>query len=126
MANQNISEQFLVPEKLNIRSLNPSKGFNTLTEKEKNYAHCMSKASWAGAPIVSKQVSPESNQIITYFIIQFREIPVEDARKILRAHFSEPDIDGFFNYVGMLFGNSGNYVSFGDRKFIPRTPKMFS
>jgi dipeptidyl-peptidase-3 len=123
MANQNISEQFLVPEKLNIRSLNPSKGFNTLLEKEKNYAHCMSKASWAGAPIVSKQVSPESNQIITYFITQFREIPVEDARKILLSHVSELDVNGFFNYVGMLFGNSGNYRSFGDRKFIPRIPK---
>lgn len=119
-SNKPICGQFLVPEKLNVKSLGVLKSFEALSDKDKKYAHYMSKASWCGAPIVSKQVSPESYQLVSFFIRLFRESPPQKVRDHLNNRFLEDEINGFLNYVGMLFANSGNYLSFGDKKFIPR------
>jgi len=118
--------QFLVPEKLNLKSLDVKKSFDNLSEQNKQYAYHMSKASWAGSPIVSKQVSPESYELISFFVKLFRKFSnLQEVRETLNK-FSESHVEDFLNYIAMLFGNNGNYNNFGDRKFIPRiSSKIF-
>lgn len=36
---------------------------------------------------------------------------------------SESDFHNFLQYIAAFYGNLGNYLSFGDTKFVPRIPK---
>jgi dipeptidyl-peptidase III len=47
-----------------------------------------------------------------------------DWKKIQQeAGVSDDDLKNFLDYAAQFLGNSGNYKSFGDSKFIPRLPK---
>src|SRR3990172_1316642 len=109
-------EEYLVPKKISICALNVEQSFNNLTEKEKLYAHNMNMASWSGALIVSKQVSPKSYLLVEYFVKFFKQYTLDDIKK----SGSKDDIDSVLNYVCYLFGNMGDYSHYGDKKFIPR------
>lgn len=118
MENQNeIREEFLTPIKQPIQLVDATSSYSTLTENEKLYAHWLSMACHAGSTIVQKQTSFESYDIIQLFLGIFREHDVntfnvnENRNMILQ-------------YVTNLFGNMGNYTSFGDTKFIPRLSQL--
>lgn len=116
-------EEYLTPKEVPICSLDTLEPFNKLTEKEKLYAHYMDEASWAGAPIVVRQVSTESSLLINYFVKFFRTHKITDVKLAWELANSEEDVSNALNYISCLFGNLGNYLSFGDKKFIPRVDR---
>ncbi|SPN96764.1 probable dipeptidylpeptidase III [Cephalotrichum gorgonifer] len=96
------------------------KHFEPLTDKQKRYAHYISKAAFAGTRIVLRQLSPESEPIYD-FILALHEASGGDwAALAEKAGISEQDLTYFLEYTAQFLGNSGNYKSFGDSKFIPR------
>ncbi|KAL1882739.1 hypothetical protein VTK73DRAFT_1259 [Phialemonium thermophilum] len=103
-----------------IVRLEIAKHFDALTEKQKRYAHFISKASFAGNRIVLRQVSPESEAIYD-FIISLYKASGGDFKSIARkAGVDDDGLDAFLQYATQFLGNAGNYKSFGDSKFIPR------
>ena len=108
-----------IPSNIPIHSLNIKEHFNNLNQKQKLYCYYLYKASWAGMPIVFKQVSPESWDIFLMFYDIFKNNSINDIKKKVKDNSLENNINSFFNYVAIFFGNMGNYYSYGDKKFIP-------
>ena len=128
------------------------KHFEPLSDKQKRYAHYISKsvaipashvdflnttgrstntslslslcrASFAGTRIVLRQISPESEYIYD-FILALHEASGGNWPSLAeKAGISEQELTYFLEYAAMFLGNCGNYKSFGDSKFIPRCGK---
>ena len=63
--------QFITSAEIPVCNLDCAESFKKLTEKEKLYAHHMSRASWAGSQIVLMQTSPEAPSIFKLFLQLF-------------------------------------------------------
>ncbi|XP_026729416.1 dipeptidyl peptidase 3 isoform X1 [Trichoplusia ni] len=124
MAMAEDKSNFLLPNNQKFVELDSSQAFNKLTDKEKLYAHYLSKAAWNGGLIVLMQTSPESPKIFSLL----HRIFVGESLQSLRQSASQEGISNdvfqaFLVYAGGIFANSGNYKGFGDTKFIPNLPK---
>lgn len=124
MAESQENKIHILQNKLNIVSLDPYQTFQQFTEKEKKYAYHMYKASWAGYMIVSKQISHESSKLIELFIDIFSTDYAKQLLSFIQSNeyiFSHVNL--FLNYVATVLSNAGNYLSYGDTKFIPNMTK---
>ncbi|KAJ4418499.1 hypothetical protein N0V85_001408 [Neurospora sp. IMI 360204] len=112
--------QYLADAPPSVVRLEVEKHFDALTDKQKRYAHFISKASFAGNRIVLRQVSPESESIYD-FIIALHKASGGDWKALAeKAGVDEAGLNAFLQYAAQFLGNSGNYKSFGDSKFVPR------
>lgn len=103
-----------------IQNLNYSTSWQQLSEKEKNYAYYMSKASWEGALITLHQMCYEAPALFCIFQTYFAEKNFEELQGRAAAEGVSPEQwANFVAYVGGFFGNLSNYHSFGHMKFIP-------
>ena len=80
------AEQALCGE-IPISVLECTEPFSLLNDDEKQYTHYLSKASWAGAPIVFVQTSEESPKIFNLFIQLFSKISVDSLKFVLFYFF---------------------------------------
>ncbi|KAF2790206.1 dipeptidyl-peptidase III [Melanomma pulvis-pyrius CBS 109.77] len=94
--------------------------FEALSDKEKLYAHHISIACFAGARIVLRQVSVESEYIYDFIIALHKHTSGDYASLAKETGVSSEDLDAYLNYAAQFLGNLGNYKSFGDSKFVPR------
>ena len=82
----------------------------------------MSTGSWAASLICLIQTSPESPKLFHLLYRLFSSEDLADLEaKALNAVSSEQWRE-FLQYCACFLGNLGNYLSFGDTKFIPRCP----
>jgi dipeptidyl-peptidase-3 len=117
-------DQYITPENTPIHKLQIADAFTKLNDQERKYAHYLSQASWQGSRICLFQLSPESPILFELFQNLFSNNRVELLRESSVKHgVSRADFDNFLQYVAVFYGNMGNYLSFGDTKFIPRIPK---
>ncbi|ABN65730.2 dipeptidyl-peptidase III (DPP III) (Dipeptidyl aminopeptidase III) (Dipeptidyl arylamidase III) [Scheffersomyces stipitis CBS 6054] len=109
--------------------LSAKKHFNDLsTANAKLYAHYLSRASHWGTRAVLRSVSPESENIYDLILEihavlgspQSNEAYVEVLGKNVAD--SSSDVIHYLEYASQFLSNTGNYKSFGDKKFIPRLP----
>ncbi len=99
------------------------KHFEALTDKQKRYAHYISKAAFDGARIIARQISPESEAIFDFILALYKSSGGDWKALQAKAGISDEDLEHFFSYAAQFLGNNGNYKSFGDAKFIPRCPE---
>lgn len=93
-----------------IVSLDCKDAFNCLLEKEKLYAHYLSRASWVGGLITFLQTSPESGPLFVLLHKVFKSQEPEQLKKAaLEAGIKEDEITAFLVYGCFVFANSGNY-----------------
>jgi dipeptidyl-peptidase-3 len=117
-------ELYITPILTPVCALDATEAFNGLTSEEKKYLHCLSTASWAGALACLVQCSVESPKVFGLFQRLFTADPPGQLReKAVAAGVSADDFEAFMQYVACFYGNMGNYLSFGDTKFVPRCPK---
>lgn len=97
--------------------------FDALTQQQKQYAHHLSRASSAGQRIILAQISPESIPIYD-LILEIHKSCNGNYQKLAKdVSISQEDVSLWLEYAAQFLGNSGNYKSFGDSKFIPRLSK---
>ena len=115
----------LCDTQLPLTRLIVSHHFDTLSEKEKKYAHYISKASWFGSKILASTLSPESLPLVDMILDVFtskteahKMISFQDLKS--KSGVNEIAFDYFLEYSVQVLYNQGNFMSFGDSKFIPR------
>ena len=96
--------------------------WENLTAREKLYAHFLSAASWAGAPVAAHQCSRESATLLWLVQRCFRgPRAVSGVVAAVAAEVGSADVAArFVEYAASVLGNLGNYLNFGDTKFVPR------
>ena len=104
-----------------------SEGFRDLTPQEKHYAYHFVRASWEGALMCLHQVSYESPVIFCLAQFYFSGQSVGDLRAAAEAcGLSDRAFDHYVAYFAGFLGSLGNYISFGNKKFVPNlTPDEF-
>ncbi|KAK3383378.1 putative dipeptidylpeptidase III [Lasiosphaeria ovina] len=116
-------KQYLADAPPAVVRLEIAKHFEALTDKQKRYAHFISQASFAGNRIVLRQVSPESEHVYD-FVIALHKASAGNWKALAeKAGVAQDGLVAFLQYAAQFLGNSGNYKSFGDSKFIPRCPE---
>ncbi|GAM17970.1 hypothetical protein SAMD00019534_011450 [Acytostelium subglobosum LB1] len=118
-------QHHLAPLKLPVYRLEVRKAFNTLTGRQRLYAHYYSQAAWWGSLICLGQTSVESLNIFRLLLHLFTYYTPESLRKatVEDGIVTNQEYEDLLQYSAQFFGNIGNYLSFGDSKFIPRIPK---
>ena len=103
-----------------IQNLDFKESFEQLSEEEKNYLYYLSKACWAGQPIVLFQTSYESPALFMIFQIYFSSFSEFSEIKtiLLKNNISDINYNLFIKYVAYFYSNFGNY-STSKKKFIP-------
>ncbi|PHH89105.1 hypothetical protein CDD83_6632 [Cordyceps sp. RAO-2017] len=96
------------------------KHFDALSDRQKRYAHFISKSCFAGTRIVLRQLSPESEPIYDLILALHKHCQGDWTSLASKAGVSDSDLTHFLEYAAMFLGNLGNYKSFGDSKFLPR------
>nr|XP_042907944.1 dipeptidyl peptidase 3 isoform X2 [Parasteatoda tepidariorum] len=119
-----MSSQFIYPINTPIALLDCTESFNSLSEKEKLYAHYLSRASWFGGLIDLPQTSLESPLIFVLLHKLFSMQPIQALKEIaLKEYdFNEDEFKAFIIYSCGLMFSMGNFKSMGS-KFVPDLPK---
>jgi dipeptidyl-peptidase-3 len=81
---------------------------------------CKLRASLAGNRIVLRQVSPESEHIYDFILALHKSADGDWKALAEKVGVDEQGLSAFLQYAAQFLGNSGNYKSFGDSKFLPR------
>ncbi|KAJ1331512.1 dipeptidyl-peptidase III [Microdochium nivale] len=95
--------------------------FDALTDKQKRYAHYISRAAFEGTRIVLRQISPEAEAIFDLILALHKSCGGDWKALQAKAGISDEELSHFLQYAAQFLGNNGNYKSFGDSKFIPRS-----
>ena len=110
----------IIPVETTVSNLECGEAFSHLTDREKNYAYFMSKASWAGAKMVFNQLCYEAPPLFMMFQAYFQEKDFHRVKEAaMAAGVSAEDFQRFVAYVAGFYSNFCNYQSFGHNKFIP-------
>ncbi|KAI9319493.1 peptidase family M49-domain-containing protein [Dichotomocladium elegans] len=100
--------------------------FDSLTAREKNYAHYMARASFEGTRIIIRQTNPDAEGIYDLILQVFGDGTGNNMADIeqlaAKSGVSSEAFNQFLEYSAQFIGNLSNYKSFGDEKFIPRIP----
>lgn len=98
---------------LPIHQLSIGRAFNGLTDKEKLYAHHLSKAAWAGTRIIFRQVSPEANTIFDLIMELHRSCQQSFNGRWhdLGRAYGVPveEVNAFLDYAAVFLSNIGNF-----------------
>ncbi|OTB08846.1 hypothetical protein M426DRAFT_316873 [Hypoxylon sp. CI-4A] len=116
-------KHYLADAPPSVVRLEIEKHFEALTDKQKRYAHFVSRASFEGSRIVARQISPESEPIFDFILALHKSSGGDWKALQAKAGISDEELDYFLQYAAQFLGNNGNYKSFGDAKFIPRGPE---
>ncbi|KAG5512055.1 hypothetical protein GH5_08011 [Leishmania sp. Ghana 2012 LV757] len=115
---------YVTPRAVPYCSLAIANPFKDLTPKQRHYAHHMMAAGWCGTPVVAEQTSPESLPLLRLFFKVLNAQPLATFKANSTKAGVDPDeVSQFLEYFAMVYSNMGNYISFGDTKFIPSIPR---
>lgn len=94
--------------------------FEALNQQQRQYAHHLSRAAFSGQRTVLAQVSPESEHIYDLILSLHKTCDGDYDKLAEQTSVSKEDVTLWLEYAAQFLGNSGNYKSFGDSKFVPR------
>ena len=103
-----------------IQNISFKESFEQLSDEEKNYIYYLSKACWAGQPIVLFQTSYESPALFIVFQTFFSSFQnFSDIKSdLLKKNITDVNYTGFMRYAAKFYSYFGNYTS-NKKKFFP-------
>lgn len=130
-----MSKQYVDP-KTDVLAIDAAAAFAGLTDKEKMYSYYLYAASNLAAPIIARQRSTESFDIIKMFYLFLQErlitgattkattttttkAAAESTIEDQLATLNQLPVE-LLAYISQLFTSHSNYVAFGDAKFTPQ------
>ncbi|KAJ8131320.1 hypothetical protein O1611_g2308 [Lasiodiplodia mahajangana] len=93
--------------------------FQQLSDRQKLYAHHMSRAAWNGSRIIMRQTSPEATEIFDFIVAIYRSCDGQWQELVDSHGVSAQEVDAFLEYAGNFLCNIGNYWGEGNKKFVP-------
>ncbi|PGH30904.1 dipeptidyl-peptidase III [[Emmonsia] crescens] len=115
-------QQYLADSPPTVVRLEIKPHFEALDDKQKRYAHFISRAAFQGTRITLRQVSPESEPIYDLIISLHRACNGDWNSLAQKTGVSAENLRFFLEYAAQFLGNCGSYKGFGDSKFVPRIP----
>ena len=117
------SKPFYIDLRSPIANIDCEKPFQKLDTREKLYAYYFSRASWEGSKICYFQRSYESPALF-YLINKILTLQtLEQVKATCKQNgFTDDDWTHLTAYLAGFLQNCGNYLSFGDNKFVPELP----
>lgn len=86
--------------------------FDSLSHREKLYAHHLSRAAWHGSRIILRQTSPESTEIFDFIIGLYDACEGKWNDIVDRCGVTPNELENFLEYAALFLCNLGNfYVS---------------
>lgn len=83
--------------------------FDRLSQKEKLYAHHLSRAAWHGSRTILRQTSPEAIDIFD-FILNIHQACGGDWNKLIeQGSMTSNDLKAFLEYSALFLCNLGNF-----------------
>ncbi|KAI9750383.1 MAG: hypothetical protein M4579_006494 [Chaenotheca gracillima] len=116
-------KNYLADQPPTVVCLEAKPHFDALTDRQRAYAHYISRAGFLGTRIILRQVSPESELIFDLILTLYRAAVTDPSGwSALQQHagITKADLDEFLAYAAQFLGNTGNYKAIGDVKFVPR------
>ncbi|CUG90163.1 peptidase M49, putative [Bodo saltans] len=118
-----MASENLTPQGVPYFPLIVKEAFASLTPEQRLYAHYMNWAGWSGTAVVARQLSDASLPLLQLFVKLFTRTSPSALRAAVGSEFSLDDVARFTEFVALTYSNMGNYLSFGDSKFIPALPR---
>ena len=109
-----------IPMINSIQNISFKESFEQLGDEEKSYIYYLSKACWAGQPIVLFQTSYESPALFIIFQTFFSSFEnFSDIKSdLLKNNITDVNYIGFMRYAAKFYSYFGNYTS-SKKKFFP-------
>lgn len=102
-------EQYYADSPPTISQLKIEPHFSNLEDKEKWYAHYISKASWLGTRIVLRQVSAESEKLFDIIVGLYKAVDGDFKKLASETGVAEEEVTLWLEYAAQVLGNLGNY-----------------
>ncbi|KAJ3488346.1 hypothetical protein NLG97_g6214 [Lecanicillium saksenae] len=94
--------------------------FAKLNDEQKLYSHYISKAAFSGTRIALRQTSFEAEAIFDFVLAVHNSCNGDWSSLAAKAGVEADEVTKLLEYSVQVFGNLGNFKSFGDAKFVPR------
>lgn len=85
--------------------------FERLSQREKLYAHHLSKAAWSGTRILMRQVSPEGPAIFDFIMSLYEACEGQWDKLAERTAVSSDELNEFLDYSARFLCNMGNFYA---------------
>ncbi|KAL2609542.1 hypothetical protein R1flu_028115 [Riccia fluitans] len=119
-----IRHHHVVPMDLPVSRISCQEIWNKLSESQKHFIHHFSRASWSGSRICSSQISEESPSVLRLLLLLFSSTGILDLKRSChKAGVTPGEWDSLTAYAACFMTNTGNYLAFGDMKFVPGIPE---
>lgn len=83
--------------------------FNGLSQREKLYAHYLSRAAWHGSRIILRQTSPEGVGIFDFILEMHNACQGQWNQIAGKCHVEPEALDAFLEFSGTFLSKLNNY-----------------
>lgn len=104
MSNPKVVAGGSLTQRLEVREV-----FEHLNDRDKLYAHHLSRAAWHGTRIILRQVSPEAEQIFDLILELYQSCSGHWDCLKESCGADEQGLHDFLEYAALFLGNIGNY-----------------
>ncbi|KAI1751939.1 putative dipeptidylpeptidase III [Xylaria castorea] len=111
---------FFAERNADIYSLEIRVHYDALSDKQKLYAHWMSRAAFEGTRIILRQNAAKAETIFDLIVALHHHCDGDWKALGHSAGVTDAEIQYFLEYSSMFLTNLGNYAAFNKQKFFPR------
>jgi dipeptidyl-peptidase III len=102
--------QSLFPRQAPVNQLGVKLLFDGLSEREKLFAHHLSRAAWHGSRIILRQTSPEGPGIFDFIMALYKSCEGRWNQLAYQSGVILKELESFLEYCGHFLSNMGNYI----------------
>lgn len=98
-----------LPSGTTINRLDIQKVFSGLTQRDKLYAHHLSRAAWHGSRVILRQTSPEGDGILDFILELHKACHGQWQKLVEKCKVEREAVDSFLEFAGTFLSKLNNY-----------------